>query len=98
MASSSFAVASGVPPLAHCAMSPAPTKVSGGSSGRPASGLNGVPPFKGVLAAVTVDSALGDVSGELPPHERHSVPTAAMLHLTIRITGCPSDWVQHVNR
>jgi hypothetical protein len=52
--------------------------------------LNGLSVLNGTFAFVAVGSELGEVSGEVPPHERHSTPIDAMLHLTIRTTGYPS--------
>jgi hypothetical protein len=43
----------------------------------------------GISPLAVIESELGDVSGEVPPHERHSTPTDAMLHLTVRTTGSP---------
>jgi hypothetical protein len=42
-----------------------------------------------MAAFVAVESELGAVRGEVPPHARHSAPIDAMLHLTIRTTGKP---------
>jgi hypothetical protein len=42
-----------------------------------------------MAAFVAVESELGAVKGEVPPHARHSAPIDAMLHLTIRTTGKP---------
>jgi hypothetical protein len=78
--SSSRAVACGMPPLVHCAMSPAPTKISVGNAA-----VTSTP--EGISARLPIGSVDGLVkpAGE-PPHERPMTASDASIQNTARFT------------
>src|SRR4030095_14227275 len=83
MESSSRAVACGTPPFVHCAISPAPTKISGGTAA-----ATSMP--DGCGARLPIGSVVGPVSpaGE-PPHDRPITASDASIQNTARFTRAP---------
>src|SRR5678815_2897613 len=83
MESSSLAVACGTPPLVHCAISPAPTRISVGNTAAPSAP-------DGISERLPIGSVEGPVRpvGE-PPHDRPTIASDASIENTARFTRAP---------